>query len=85
MKSQSQEGGSSLTFDRARRRQRLQLSAIRTDPELEFRLAEIGFCENAALRKVVEGCGQLCALGHARYLFHDRLAEQIDVAHGEDE
>lgn len=54
------------------------------DPEVRQRLLELGFRENAVLRNVMKGYGNLiCEVGNTRIGLDDEVAGNIHVSHFE--
>ncbi|MDD8017960.1 MAG: FeoA family protein [Bacteroidota bacterium] len=59
----------------------VRLSRLESQPETCQRLRELGFCENATIRCVINGSVQLiCEVCNTRVGLHHSVAEAIIVA-----
>ena len=59
----------------------VRIHRLQSEPDVCFRLREMGFCENAIVRLVVSGEGNLiCEVCNTRVGLNHRLADDIIVA-----
>jgi Fe2+ transport system protein FeoA len=59
----------------------VRIQRLQSQPDVSFRLREMGFCENAIVRLVVNGEGNLiCEVCNTRIGLNHALADDIIVA-----
>jgi Fe2+ transport system protein FeoA len=62
----------------------VRISRLRSRPEVNVRLRELGFCENAVVRCVMKSHGNIiCEILNTRIAMNGRLAGDILVAPSE--
>ncbi len=57
----------------------VRVTRLNTDHEAHQRLREMGFCENACVRKIVHGAALICSVCGVRIAISARLAAMIFV------
>jgi len=68
-----------ITLDKARCGKPVRVTRLDTDHEAHQRLCEMGFCENACIRKITQGTALICSVCGVRVAISSRLAEKIFV------
>jgi Fe2+ transport system protein FeoA len=59
----------------------VRIHQLQSEPDVSFRLREMGFCENAIVRLVVNGEGNLiCEICNTRIGLNHALADDIIVS-----
>jgi len=67
------------TLDKARCGKAIRVTRLDADHEAHQRLCEMGFCENASIRKIAHGAALICSVFGVRVAISARLAEKIFV------
>ena len=57
----------------------VRVTRLDADHEAHQRLCEMGFCENACVRKIAHGAALICSVCGVRVAISARLAEKIFV------
>lgn len=64
--------------------QSMRIRQLRSNPEISLRLREMGFCENALIRCLMRGNGNLiCQIRNTRIGIDNNLARSIVVSASE--
>jgi Fe2+ transport system protein FeoA len=67
------------TLEKARCGKPVRVTRLDADHEAHQRLCEMGFCENACIRKITHGAALICLVVGVRVAISARLAEKIFV------
>jgi len=67
------------TLEEARCGKVMRVTRLDADHEAHQRLCEMGFCENACIRKIAHGAALICSVCGVRVAISARLAEKIFV------
>jgi Fe2+ transport system protein FeoA len=67
------------SLDQARCGKSVRVTRLDTDHAAHQRLCEMGFCENACIRKIAQGAALICLVCGVRVAISSRLAEKIFV------
>jgi len=67
------------TLDRAGCGKAMRVTRLDAGHEAHQRLCEMGFCENACIRKIAHGAALICSVCGVRVAISARLAEKIFV------
>ena len=67
------------TLDEASCGKAVRVTRLDADSEAHQRLCEMGFCENASIRKIAHGAALICSVCGVRVAISARLAEKIFV------
>lgn len=67
------------TLDKARCGAPIRVTRLDADHEAHQRLCEMGFCENASIRKIAHGAALICSVCGVRVAISARLASKIFV------
>jgi Fe2+ transport system protein FeoA len=67
------------TLEKAKCGTPVRVTRLDADHEAHQRLCEMGFCENACVRKIAHGAALICLVCGVRVAISSRLAEKIFV------
>jgi ferrous iron transport protein A len=67
------------SLDKARCGKPIRVTRLDADHAAHQRLCEMGFCENALIRKIAHGAALICSVCGVRVAISARLAEKIFV------
>jgi Fe2+ transport system protein FeoA len=67
------------TLDKIGCNKPVRVTRLDADHDAHQRLCEMGFCENAFIRKITQGAALICSVCGVRVAISSRLAEKIFV------